>query len=117
VRRPVKDRDALDLVGEWLACNRADLCVVELGHLAGTRRTWRATLRTPLGRTRSELGISPGAALRATYDALGYVRLGDELRHLGDEFEQDLRDPRYVASIEASRRQMLAGRARDWRTA
>lgn len=79
MRRPVKDRDALDLVDEWLACNRAELCVVELAHVAGTRRMWRATLRSALGRMQSGFGISPGAALRQAYTELGYRRSADML--------------------------------------
>lgn len=80
MRRPVKDRDALDLVGEWLACNRAEIAVVELASATGLgRTTWRATLRTALGRMQSGFGISPGAALRQAYTELGYRRTANLL--------------------------------------
>lgn len=72
-------RDSTDLIDEWTACNRAELRVVELAHIAGTRRIWRAQLRSALGRTASDIGISPAAALRAAYGLLGYRRDGDHL--------------------------------------
>lgn len=75
----MKTGDARDLIAEWIACNRADLCVVELAHLDGTRRTWRAQLRSSLGRSSTMIGISPAAALRGAYTLLGYRRDGDLL--------------------------------------
>lgn len=76
MRRPVKHRDALDLVREWLACNRVELCVVELTRFGTTDMYWRTTLRTALGRERSGYGTSPARALSAAYTGLGY-RFGD----------------------------------------
>ena len=76
MRRPVKDRDALDLVREWLACNRAEIVVVDLAHLP---LNWRALLRTALGRESVGYGDTASGALLNAYTSLGYERIGGTL--------------------------------------